>query len=89
MIDHRAPGAGQLVEVETDGKFIFCVGLQISHQNALLIPEDYMKKAETGRHIQDIQHIMCFNEDSSSKSRRVDLMRFGDFRGVGHSNDTN
>lgn len=40
LIDHRAPGAGQHVDVKPDGKFISRVGLQIAHQNVLLIPAD-------------------------------------------------
>lgn len=43
LIDHRAPGAGQLINVKANGKFILCVGLQISHQEALLTPaEEYI-----------------------------------------------
>ena len=38
LIDHRTPGAGQLVNVEANGKLILGVGLQVSHQEALLIP---------------------------------------------------
>lgn len=40
LIDHRAPGAGQLVEMKANGKFILGVGLQISYQEALLTPAD-------------------------------------------------
>jgi len=38
LIDHRAPGAGQLVDVKAKGKFILGVRLQISHQEVLLAP---------------------------------------------------
>lgn len=40
LIDHRAPGAGQLVEMKAYGKFILGVGFQISYQEALLTPAD-------------------------------------------------
>lgn len=40
LIDHRAPGAGQLINVKSNRKFILGIGLQISHQEALLIPEE-------------------------------------------------
>ena len=40
LIDHRTPGAGQLVNMKANGKFILGVGLKISHQKALLIPVD-------------------------------------------------
>lgn len=38
LIHHRAPWAGELVDVEANSKLIFSVGLQISHKEALLIP---------------------------------------------------
>ncbi len=40
LIHHRAPGAGQLVDVKTNSKFIVGVGLQISHQEVLLTPTE-------------------------------------------------
>lgn len=42
LIDHRAPGAGQLVKMEANSKFILGVGLQISHMETLFTPAEYM-----------------------------------------------
>lgn len=55
LIDHRAPGAGQLVEVKANGKFILGVGLQILHQEALLIPGRHNRGLK-GRLTQNILH---------------------------------
>lgn len=38
LIDHGAPRAGELVSVEAYSKLILCVGLQMLHKEALLIP---------------------------------------------------
>lgn len=45
LIDYEAPGAGQLVDVEANGEFIFGVGLQTFHRDALLIAEEETEAA--------------------------------------------
>lgn len=42
LIDHRAPGAGQLVKMEANSKFVLGIGLQISHEESLFTPAEYM-----------------------------------------------
>lgn len=51
LIDHRAPGAGQLVNVKANGKFIFGVGLQIFHHDAPFIPAEDTEEAVKGQFI--------------------------------------
>lgn len=38
LINHRAPGAGQLVDVKANGELVLGVWLQVSHQETLFIP---------------------------------------------------
>lgn len=48
LIDYRAPGAGQLLDVKANGKFIFGVGLQTFHRDALFIPSEDTEEAAIG-----------------------------------------
>lgn len=51
LIDYRAPGAGQLVDVKANGKLILGVGLQTFHGDALFIPSEDTEEAVIDRFI--------------------------------------
>ncbi len=81
LVDHRAPGAGQLVKVKADGKFILGVGLQISHQEARLTPaEERRNRGLKGQFTQNILHFLV--------QRRESIIKIGSLRlaEVDHSN---
>lgn len=49
LIDYGAPGAGELVEVKANGKFVLGVGLQTFHRDALFIPSEDTEEAVIDR----------------------------------------
>lgn len=49
LIDYRAPGAGELVDVKANGKFVLGVGLQTFHRDALFIPSEDTEEAVVDR----------------------------------------
>lgn len=51
LIDYGAPGAGQLLNVKANGKFIFGVWLQIFHHDAPFIPAEDTEEARKDQFI--------------------------------------